>query len=162
MALSVSTAFGELKINGVSMHTPAWKIHDVVHFWVDSDLRGDYVEIPGQDGEDPVPLRQSSAQINQRFSMVGDVDHTGAPYAASGGYSAWAVGFASNMNYLRTNVLTGRNLTGNRLRAATLQVPGEGSVRTADVHCWIVPGAINNRYIWQATLSVRIPAGMFV
>lgn len=144
------------------MHTPAWKIHDVVHFWFDSDLRGEYVEIPGADGEDPAPLRNSSAQINQKFSMVGDVDHTGAEYAAAGGYSAWAIGFASNMNYLRTHVLTGRSLSGLRLRPATLQVPGEGSPRTADVHCWLTPGAVNNKNIWQATFSVRIPEGAFL
>lgn len=162
MALPVTTKFGELKINGVSMHTPAWKIHDVVHFWFPPDGRGEYIVIPGADGEDVVPIRDGAAQINQRFSMVGDVNHLGERYEAAGGYSAWAIGFASNMNYLRANVLTGRSLTGNRTRSATLQVPGEASVRTADIHCRLTPGAVNNKHIWQAILQIRIPAGMFL
>jgi hypothetical protein len=162
MGLPVSTRMGELKINSVSMHTAAWKVRDVVELWYDSPVRGEYVTIPGADGEQVVPMRQTAAQFSLRFVMVGDVDHTGAAYAASGGYSARAIGMASNMNYLRTNVLTGRTLTGNRTRAATLQVPGEGSVRTADIHCWLTPGGVQNKYLFEGTLEIRIPTGAFL
>lgn len=153
---------GELKINSVSMHTPAWRVRDVVELWYDSPLRGEYITIPGKDGEDPVPMRQTSAQFSLRFLMVGDVDHTGAKYAASDGYEARAIGLASNMNYLRTNVLTGRTLTGNRTRAATLQVPGEGSTRTADIHCWLTPSGVHNKFVFEGTLEIRIPTGAFL
>jgi hypothetical protein len=162
MGLAVSTKMGELKINSVSMHTAAWRVRDVVELWYDSPLRGEYVTIPGVDGEQVVPMRQAAAQFSLRFVMVGDVDHTGAAYAASGGYSAQAIGMASNMNYLRTNVLTGRTLTGNRTRAATLQVPGEGSTRAADIHCWLVPGGVQNKFLFEGTLEIRIPTGAFL
>lgn len=162
MALPVSTRMGELKINGVSLHTPAWKIKQVVWLWFDSPLRGAYLTTPGKDGEDPVPMRNTSAQWDLDFVMVGDVDHTGAKYEPSGGYGALEIGLASNMNYLRTHVLTGRNLTGNRTRAATLQVPGEAQPRTADVHCWLTPGPTTNKFIFEGTFHLRIPQGVFL
>jgi hypothetical protein len=161
MALPVHKTKGELKINGVSLHTPAWRIQDVTKMWVDSPLRGQYIVTPGKDGEDVVPMRQTSAQFSLDFIIVGDVDQTGAAYAASGIYSATDIGLASNLNYLRTNVFTGRSLTGNRTRAATLQVPGEGSTRAADVHCWLVPGRTYQTFM-QATLELRIPTGAFL
>jgi hypothetical protein len=162
MGFEVALGAGELKINSVSMHTAAWRIRNVSLLQFDSALRGEYVTIPGKDGEDPVPMRNTSAQWSLDFQMVGDVDHTGAAYAASGIYRAEQIGLASNMNYLRTNVLTGRTLTGNRTRAATLQVPGEGSVRTADIHCWLVPGARQDWRLWEGQLVIRIPAGAFL
>lgn len=154
--------FGELTIGGVSLHTPAWMIKDVVHFWFDSEYRSEYSQVPGLDGEDPTTPFANSAVISQDFKICGDVDHTGEAYEAAGGWEAWAIGFASNMNYLRTNVLTGRSLTGLRTRAATLTVPGEDDPREADVHCWLSKGAINNKHVWQGTLFVKLAAGMFL
>jgi hypothetical protein len=165
MPLQFSTRAGELKINSVSMHCPAWKVHDVAKLWFDSPLRGSYTSTPGVDGEDVVPMRQSSAQWSLKFSMVGDVDRNGDPYAASGGYPARQIGLASNLNYLRTHVLTGRSLTGNRTRTATLQVPGEATPRAAAIHCWLTPPedvTVMNQHIFQMTLNIRIPVGAFL
>jgi hypothetical protein len=154
--------FGELVINDVSLHTPAWAIRDVVHFWYDSDYRSSYADVPGMDGLDPTAPYANDALVSQEFRMVGDVDHEGEAYEADDDYEAWAIGFASNMNYLRTHVLTGRELTGVRTRPAELFVPGEDEPRTADVHCWLSKGAINNKNIWVATLTVKIAQGMFL
>lgn len=150
-----NTSAGELVINGVSMHTTAWRIRNIGVLWFDSPLRGSYVVTPGIDGETVVPMRQSSAQWSLDFVMCGDCDHNGDTFTDPN------EGLASNMNYLRTNVLTGRTLTGNRTRAATLQVPGESGTRSADVHCWLVPGEVTTTY-FTATLELRIPTGAFL
>ncbi len=155
MALQVTTSAGELKINSVSMHTAAWRVTDVGKLAFDSPLRGSYVVTPGVDGATVVPMRNDAAQWSLEFVMIGDCDHTGAAFANK------QEGFYSNLNYLNTNVLTGRNLTGNRTRAATLTIPGEGTDRTADIHCWLEPGEVTTNY-WTATLEIRIPAGAFL
>lgn len=160
MALQVRTGHGELKINGVSMHTPAWRVRDVTPLLYDSPLRGEYIVVPGADGSLPVTLRQSEGRFSLEFVIVGDVDHTGAKYAASGGYTAAQIGLVSNINYLRTNVLTNRTLTGNRTRSATLTVPGEASDRTAGVHVTLTPGNAYPTFM-LATLELRIPQGVF-
>lgn len=161
MALQIRTGHGELKINSVSMHTAAWRVRDITPLLYDSPLRGQYVVVPGVDGATAVPMRQTDATFSLEFVIVGDVDHTGAKYSASGAYTGPQIGLASNINYLRTNVLTGRTLTGNRTRSATLTVPGEATARTADVHVSLTPGNAYPTFM-LATLELRIPQGAFL
>lgn len=155
MALSDNTAAGELVINGVSMHTPAWRVKNQGILLFPPELRGEYVVIPGVDGETATPQRWQAGRYPLEFQMVGDVDHTGAPFTNK------QEGFVSNMNYLATHVLTGPTLTGNRTRTATFQAPGEETPRTAEVHVDLRPGLLTTNYWTDMILEVRVPAGMF-
>lgn len=154
MALPVNTSAGELRIDNVSMHTPAWRVLDVGKLLFDSPLRGQYVVVPGVDGAAVVPRRNDSAQWSLEFVIIGDCDHTGQEYANK------QEGFVSNLNYLMSH-MSGRNLSGDRTVSATLQAPGELTTRSADIHCWIEPGELTTNW-WKCTLEVHIPAGAFL
>ena len=85
------------------MTCPAWRLRDPGRLLFGSPLRGSYVQVPGMDGELPVPLRGTSAQWSLDMMMAGRWDHTGAEFADE------QEGFESNLNYLRTNVEPGTN-----------------------------------------------------
>lgn len=154
MTFAIQLAGGELTIGGVSMHTPAWRVRNPGIVMFDPPFRGTYVPVPGLDGETVVPMRGTSAQWSLDFMLCGDVDHTGSAY------SDRQTGLVSNLNYLRTNAMTSRSLTGNRTRVATYTPPG-GSALTADVHCWLVPPEDFTQPVWEMTLELRVPAGVF-
>lgn len=151
----VNTSAGELVVNSVSLHTACWRVKDVGRLAFPPELRGDYVTIPGVDGQTAVPQRWQSGRYALDFMMLGDVNNLGAPYADR------QAGFISNLNILRTYVLTGPDLTGNRTRPATLTFPGEVSARTAYVHVDLRPGLLTTNYWSDMTLEIRIPDGMF-
>lgn len=150
---SAGAPAGLLTIDGVPMTCPAWRLRDPGRLLFGSPLRGSYVQIPGMDGELPVPMRGTSAQWSLDMMMAGRWDHTGAEFADE------QTGFESNLNYLRANVETGWAVAGNRLRPATFLTPA-GTTLTADVHCWLVPGEFD-AHLWRMTLELRIPAGGF-
>lgn len=146
---------GSLTIAGVSMHTPAWDVVDLVPLWVTPTVRGGPNRaIPGISGRRSFQRRFDETAHSLRMIVHGEVNRLGVPQA-----NPWA-GLQANIAYLRANVVDPTGAT-DGTRAATLAMP-DGSTRTANiVVLGMTPGEFV-KYVRKFTLDILIPAGGFV
>lgn len=161
--LDCDTCQGELTLNAVGMHRPAWCMLDIVPLWMGGAVRGSDVLIPGVEGVIAYRRRFTVTQHSLPMLIAGEVDPTGAVVAAG----PW-VGLQGNIDYLRASVIDPTNV-GDGTIPGSIVMP-DGTVRTADVH--VLGLALGRRGIgvhkrWRgvgqlATLELSIPAGRFV
>lgn len=154
---------GELTIDGVLMHTPAWNVLRVLALWMPGDQRGSDRLLPLTPGVIPYQRRLTVTRHSLPMAIHGEVDQAGVPYP-----NVWA-GLEANIDYLKANVVAPTG-TGDGTRPASLLMPS-GATRTADIHVLdLVPGRVvagtnmvtgDEGVGMLATLEISIPAGEF-
>lgn len=163
MSMICATPDGQLAIDGVSMHTPAWNVLTVVELWMPGNQRGLDRLLPLTPGVQAHQRRLTVTRHSLPMVIVGEVDENGDPNA-----DLWA-GLEANVATLHASVVAPTGV-GDGTRAATLTMPS-GAVRNADIH---VEGLAAGRTIegtnqstglpgvlMLATLEISIPAGEF-
>lgn len=150
---------GELKINGVSLHTFAWCVRDIRPLYYPTSFRGGNVVIPGVNGQRAYPIRPDQTDH--------DLPMWWTPACSTNGtnFSSVATGFQTNINAFRTAFLTPPTPPTATL-AATITSTPLGTTLSAEVQVLgfdIGPTAqsINFPHVWEARLSLRVPAGSF-
>lgn len=152
--LNFSTALGELVINGVSLHCPAWDIvgRAIMELWETPSLRGSDRLIPGVAGVVPYRRRVTVTKRTMPLVISGAVDQGGAPYADT------LIGLESNITFLRNNV---GDPPATATLAATLTMPSGATRAAAITPGGLVLGQSVMGYV-LATLTFTVPAGGFV
>lgn len=156
MPLNDSVLSGELKINGVSMHTPAWCVLDVLPLYLPTGTRGHNSIIPHTAGRYPRPLRIDESRYSLPMLISGGHDRNGNVYA-----DRWA-GLQANLVYLNSQIVTPPTYPVVTVEGI-LRMP-DGTVRGADVQ---VPSIelLNPRTTGaqlEAILELVVPSGQFV
>lgn len=83
--LNCEPCFGELTINGVSMHTSAWCLTDLSDLWGSYELRGSNKVIPGVRGRRAYKRRVDETRYSLPMLITGYCDADGTPYGLTGG-----------------------------------------------------------------------------
>lgn len=157
-----STADGELILNGVTMHCPAWDIVPVDSpgvraLWVPLGRRGTDVLIPGAPGVLSQPRRLTASLFTFNMVITGACDRLGAAFTNE------KIGLETNIGYLDEHV-TSPFVSGGAddgTIPARLVMPS-GAVREGPVTIEdFTPGA-GTRGVWAATLTLTVPAGKLV
>jgi hypothetical protein len=144
---------GELTINGVVMHTPAWTIVDLTPLWMGATVRGFDRIVPFTPGVTPYRRRMTVTQHALPMVIIGSVDRLGVKYS-----DEWE-GLEANIDYLRAFVVDPTN-AGDGTLPATLELPS-GTTRTADIHVLrLALGRVQSGKM-LATLDISIPEGVF-
>jgi len=144
---------GELTINGVSMHTPAWAVVDLTVLWMGAQVRGFDRLIPFAPGVIPHRRRMTVTQHSLPMVITGAVDRLGVAWP-----DPWE-GLEANIDYLRAFVVDPTNATDGTL-PATLDMPS-GASRTADIHVLRLSLGVVQSGLMRATLDISIPEGAF-
>lgn len=144
---------GELEIDGISLHTPAWCITDCIQLWLPNATRGQNVIIPGANGKRAYPMRRDEANYSLPMAITGYVDEFGDRYA-----DPWD-GLQYNIAFLYAN-LVDVTIYANTL-PATLTMP-DLSVRTAEVQIRGLNLGDQPAPLRRATLELVVPSGRFI
>lgn len=154
---------GRLTIDGVSMHTPAWRASNLTPLWRGIAVRGTDRIIPGIPGVLPYRRRLTVRTHSIPLFICGDHDRDGNLLI-----DPW-VGLEENLDFLHDYVVDPPN-AGDGTRAASIVKPS-GVVVTADIHVLdLVLGDVlegtdastgATGVGQRATLEVSIPAGRF-
>lgn len=162
------TCYGELAIDGVSMHTSAWCLPDLSPLWSSFELRGQNRVIPGRRGRKPYPRRVDETRLSLPMLVTGYCDAAGTPYSEGGtGYSdiyddvyehgpaiSYPAGLETNIAYLQDLFnLCDPTETVNSLHTATFTLPS-GAVRESQVQILGLVGALRPGYLFRATLDL--------
>lgn len=150
--LIVPTATGELFINSISMHTPAWCVLDLLPLWAFPATRGGNVIVPGASGQRAYPRRIDETTYSLEMVIVGDVDQSGDPYDNP------LVGLQTNLEYLWDNVVSPPDAP-TATRPAELDMP-DGSTRSDDVQVALELGR-HGAHDVLAVLELTVPSGRF-
>lgn len=150
--LHVDLAQGELVIDGVSMHTPAWLVLDLAPLWGFPAERGQNLIIPGQAGTRPYARVIDETVCALGFHIVGDVGHTGSTNADP------VAGLVANLDYLWANVIS-VPATVDGTRFAELTMP-DSSTRVADIQVRLELEPLGASDV-KGVLFVTVPAGRF-
>lgn len=157
--LNYNTATGELVIDDISMHGPAWNILDLRDLWMPASIRGSDTIIPGAIGVLAHRRRVTVTRHTLPMALTGECDKDGIPAPGIGDPVDLLKQLQDNIDYLRENVVDPTNV-GNGTRAATLTMP-DGSERTADIHVEGLTIVSAVQHVLATTLNISIPAGLF-
>lgn len=150
--INVGTATGELTINGVNMHTPAWCMLNLLPLWLPNRMRGTNVTIPEAAGTLPQRYRIDESSYSLAMAIGGHQDKDGGWYA-----DPW-VGLQANLEWLHVYLLDPP--LDSPTVPAELVMP-DGNTMSADVQVrGILPG-VNIRQQLRATLELLVPHGRF-
>lgn len=142
---------GELTINNVSMHTPAWCVLDLAQLWMPNAVRGQNVIIPGAAGQRAYRIRRDQARYSLPMVITGYVDDLGDRYA-----DPW-IGFVINLDFLRANVIDPPVAA---TQVAELIMP-DGSLRVENIQVVGFTLADDPAPMKRATLDIVVPSGIF-
>lgn len=148
-----TTTDGELTIDGVAMHTPAWTVLDPAVLWQPALQRGDDLLVPGMPGVLALPRRVSVTSYTLRTVIRGTHDRNGTPYSNSS-YGLWA-----NIEFLRQHVVDPSPYNMATLREAELTIPGSAVTMQGDVHVDSLELGDRVGPFFRASLTLTIPAG---
>ena len=158
--LNCSTIYGELTIDGWSLHTGAWCAWDLSTLFDDDTPRGDNVLVETEAGRIARPLLGDQRDLDLPMMFSGAVDRTGTVWANPAG------GLSANRRAFRGHMIDPIR-TGTATLAATLTVadpddPNEDVVLEADVQPLTLRWTLLPGGYARAILRLRIPAGVFV
>lgn len=142
---------GELEINGISMHTPAWCVTDCIELWLPNAVRGQNVIIPGASGRRAYQMRRDESNYSLPMVITGYVDDLGDRYP-----DPWD-GLQANIAFLYANIVDAAIAA---TLPATLTMP-DLSVRTANVQVRGLNLGNNPAPLRRATLELVVPSGLF-
>lgn len=149
-----NTSTGHLLINGVSLHTPAWTMLDLIELWMPPELRGANVIIPAARGRRAYPMRVDETDYLLPMNVSGAVDQMNVP--DDDGFMAC---LSRNLKFLNDFVVGPKDGT-TATWAAELSLP-TGVILEAEVQ---VLGIRPSRHVaeWTScTMTLRIPDGEF-
>jgi hypothetical protein len=144
---------GDLSIDGFALNCAAWRIENLIEWWLPAEQRGSDKIRPGVDGSFAVRRRKAATRRTCEMFISGEVDAFGTPAAN------WMAGMQANLEAFETN-LVDPPATLDGTRTALLTMP-DGSTRTGPVHVLgmqIAEPRANGRYTY-AVIDVSIPAG---
>lgn len=142
---------GELVIDDVSLHTPAWSVLDLLPLWSFPPTRGSNVVIPGAAGKRAYRRRVDEMIALLQMLITGEVDQDDTPY------DDLMEGLQTNLEYLWENVVSPPS---GATRTAVLTLP-DGSTSTGPVQVGLELGEHTNGLV-KAVLSVTVPSGRLI
>ena len=144
-----SDTYGELTIDGWSLHTGAWCAHDLSPLFEGADHRGDNILVETEPGQQPRPLVDDQTDYRLRMMFSGAVDREGNAHTEG------AAGLAANRRAF-TNRLIRPIREGTATLPATLVEPGPvtytANVQPLRLDWTLLPGGYA-----RAVLRLRIP-----
>lgn len=140
-----------LEIDGVPLHTHAWRIVDLAPLQQGAARRGADRKVPGAPGVRAYPRRANVTVHALEMFVFGHLDEDGAPHADP------REGLEENVAYLRANVTDPTNV-GDGTRTAVLHLPS-GATRQAPVHVEGFELAALGPVAFAAVLTLSIPEG---
>lgn len=144
---------GELVINSVTLHTPAWCCTNLIDLWMPPPTRGENVIIDELPGTRPYWRQVDESHHSLPMVITGVCDNSGNPA------TDFHAQLETNLDYLITNVILPPTEP-TATYPATLTLPS-GTTRTADVQ---VTGFVTvdfANYFLLGTLELTIPEGYF-
>ena len=156
LPLACSTAYGELTVDGWSLHGPAWCVTNLSDLRNSPSIRLENVEIEDQPGAIPKPGLDDVEDYSFPIVFSGAVDRTGTPYANPAG------GLFANRDALHARLVAPIR-SGTSDLPAMLELPDPDDVNGTITYLGDVqPLQLRN---WQerpggyavATLVVRVP-----
>ncbi len=150
----VDTATGTLTINGVNLHTYAWCALDLRPFYMPQAYRVNNVTIPGAHGKRPYRYWIDEATYDVPMFITGRVNSAGTPNANP------FLGYQTNILYLTAHLLTpptGATYTASILLPSAATISADVQVLDFKYQAFD-PQA---RFFQKASLTVRVPAGLF-
>lgn len=148
------TATEYLKVNGIPLATPAWRVDDLSPLMSENALRGDDRIIPGAAGVRAKRRRRTVTVLSFGLHVFGLYDQDGAIQADA------RQGLINNIAYLKAN-LGAASAIGNGTVTAEWHQPS-GAVKTASVHVLGPhdPHAQSPNWV-HFMLDLSIPVGFF-
>lgn len=143
------SSYGSLKIDNVSLHTPAWCVMNLSELWSTPDYRGGDVLIPYKQGQRAYRRRLDTTRYSLPMIVTGYCDHIGTPHAD------FAAGLEENIRYLMTYVALPTNI-GDGTRTAVWTLPSAATV-TAKVHVLGLKGDLLPGALFRPTLEISVP-----
>jgi hypothetical protein len=150
--LLVTSKTGQLTINGLLMHTPAYTMIDLTELWLPGPTRGANVVLPHVSGTRPYAHRLTEAPHSLPMAFVGDADSGGTGIAPG-----------DRMSQLQANieeVIAGIPVPSVGTVSASLVLP-DSTTLTADIQVNQIVFGSRTQDMVQATLEILIPAGVF-
>lgn len=148
-----------LTINGIALAGPAWDVPLLMPLWMEDEIRGDNLVLPGAAGRRSFPRRIDEMTHTLNLWVNGYANQAGTPYTAAQAVSGF--GLVTNLNFLRANVFDPVS-TGRGVQVATLTMPGGIATRTANVQVTplrMIGNANTAEQLFSFTMT--IPAGRF-
>jgi hypothetical protein len=156
LPLDCSETYGELTINNVSLHGPAWCAFDLSPLYDSPEFRGDNVLVETLAGRIAKPTLTDETTYSLRLMLSGYSDQAGTPWAAPAG------GLLANRRAFEAAFITPIR-TGTADLPATLLVPDPNDVALGitfvfDVQPLKLTGwtLLPNAYA-RATVELRVP-----
>lgn len=152
MALDVSTAGGQLTVNGVDMIGPAWQITNLIGLWRKPTVTIINRRRTGQLGRKAYPPIIDETHVTVPIVIIGDCDQDGTPYDNK------QIGLESNLNFLIYNVLAPVDPS----HSCTLTMPS-GETRTGIIQFGDMPiddGAAYSGDTIETTLEIILPSAL--
>ena len=160
LPLNCSDVYGELTVDGWTLHGPAWCAHDLSALYESPDFRDANVLVETEEGQIARPMVTDQTDYTLPMMFSGAVDRTGAAYTVPAG------GLLANLRALEARLIDPIR-SGTADLSATLTVPdpmdpNEDIVYTFDVQplrlTWtLLPGGYA-----RAVLNLRVPVPDFV
>ena len=152
------TDMGDLEINSQSLNTGGFMIADITRLWSFVGLRGADRELPGG-GSVKYPRRARGASVTLPMQISRTHDSSGSAYVGT----TLAENFASNINFLRTNVTDPPNLGTfpDGAYPAVLTMPDGVDTRTATVNEFALTIGQAAAGLVFCTISFNIVEGVF-
>ena len=156
LPVDCSDTYGELTIDGWSLHTGAWCAHDLSPLFESADHRGENVLVETLPGQQARSLVDDQTDYRLRMMFSGAVDRTGTAHPEG------AAGLAANRRAFTNRLIRPIREGTATLPASLVEPDPAGPVTyTADVQPlrldWtLLPGGYA-----RAVLRLRIPAGAF-
>ena len=149
---------GDLEINSQSLNTGGFMIADITRLWSFVGLRGADRELPGG-GSVKYPRRARGASVTLPMQISRTHDSSGSAYVGT----TLAENFASNINFLRTNVTDPPNLGTfpDGAYTAVLTMPDGVDTRTATVNEFALTIGQAAAGLVFCTISFNIVEGVF-
>lgn len=172
------TCYGELIINDVTLHTPAWCVTDLSELWGSFELRGSNRLIPGMRGRKAYVRRVDETRYSLPMVITGYCDPNGTPwntddpdvyydiYAEAYGHGpavTFANGLENNVAILQNSFrLDDPTAVPQSLFDADFVLPS-GTVRSSQVQVLALRGQLQPGAVMFATLEILDPsAGLMV
>jgi hypothetical protein len=94
---------GELTLNGIELHSPAYDVTNVADLWTRPGRRWGNITVPGVPGDFAQPVRVAAAKYGMKMNVGGVRDWEGVHWRDNGLSSAYE-GLERTIAYLEANV----------------------------------------------------------
>lgn len=158
MAGLVNTGLtGVLTISSIVMNKGSWDLPDLRPIYTSALTRGQDRTLWGFDGQSPRPRRRTGTPHLLPMYISGEVDENDDPVECDT-EEEFMANVQHNIDYLLINVVK-PVVSATGTRAVSLDVPGDGTPRTTDLHVLnITPGELRDDGLaMKAILEISIP-----